>query len=130
MAGVGVIATSGMKAAMTNMEEISNNIANVNTIGFKRANVNFADIHGQSMSSNTGGGGTGVKVSSIRQDFTGGRIETTDRGLDLSISSNGFFIQRDQGSGVTSYTRAGRFEINKEGYLLGINGRVPSNVTQ
>lgn len=123
MAGVGIIATSGMKAAMTNMEEISNNIANVNTIGFKRATVNFADLHSGSMTSNTGGG-NGVKVSTIAQDFSGGRIETTDRGLDVSLAGDGFFVQRDIGSGRTSYTRAGRFEINKDGYLLGLTGRI------
>lgn len=124
MAGIGTIATSGMHAAMSNMQEISNNIANANTIGFKKATVNFADISAQS----TGGGissGLGVKVTSISQDFSAGQLETTNQGLDISLNSkNGFFIQRDAVTGGSSYTRAGRFSLDSAGYIMGLNGRV------
>ena len=121
--GVGITATSGMKAAMSNMEEISNNIANANTIGFKKSTVNFADIHSNSIS-DVNSSGLGVKVSSIDQDFSGGRIESTGRGLDLSIGNSGFFIQKNPAGGVTSYTRAGRLEVDSDGYLTGLGGRI------
>jgi flagellar hook protein FlgE len=123
MAGIGTIATSGMQAAMSNMQEISNNIANANTIGFKKASVNFGDINSQS----TGGksSGLGVKVTSISQDFSAGQIETTNQGLDISLNTeNGFFIQRDVVSGISTYTRAGRFSLDSDGYIMGLNGRI------
>lgn len=123
MADIGVIATSGMNAAMTNIQEISNNIANSNTIGFKRASVNFADLNSHSLAGSNSSG-LGVKVTSISQDFSVGQIQTTNQGLDLSLNNSGFFIQRDPVSGLSSYTRAGRFSLDNNGYILGLNGRV------
>ncbi|MFI4918039.1 MAG: flagellar hook protein FlgE [Legionellales bacterium] len=123
MAGIGVIATSGMNAAMTNMQEISNNIANTNTIGFKKASVNFADICSQSNGGNLSQG-LGVNVTSIKQDFSAGQLETTNSGLDLSLNNSGFFIQRDPVAGTSSYTRAGRFTLDNNGYILGLGGRI------
>ena len=79
--GIGNIANTGMRAAMANMETISNNIANANTIGFKRSNVNFSDIY----PSAGGGSGTqiglGVNVSSISQDFSTSGFVLTNSGL-------------------------------------------------
>ena len=120
MAGIGRIATSGMNAAMADMQEISNNIANVNTTGFKQAMVNFADVK-------SGGsilGSSGVKVSSIKQDFSAGQIQITNQALDVSINKDGFYIQKDPSTGTVSYTRAGRFSLSREGYILGGNGRI------
>lgn len=119
---MGSIATSGMNAAMTNMQEISNNIANVNTVGFKKASVSFADL----CSRNTGGGlvnGLGVHVASITQDFSAGQVEATGGGLDISLNNSGFFIQKDATSGNLSYTRAGQFSLN-DGYIMSANGRL------
>lgn len=121
--GIGVQPTSGMRAAKENMEVISNNIANANTVGFKKSTVNFADVHSSSLAS-TNSAGLGVKVQDISQDFSGGRIETTGRGLDLSIGNNGFIIQKDPSLGITSYTRAGRLELDGQGYLNGLGGRI------
>lgn len=121
--GIGNIATSGIKAALTNMEAISNNIANVNTLGFKKSYVNFADIY----AGNAGGGkqvGIGVTVQSVDQDFSTGRLESTQSGLDLRIANNGFFIQKDASSGQVTYTRAGRLQFDKDGYLMGFNGAI------
>lgn len=120
MAGVGRIATSGMNAAMADMQEISNNIANVNTTGFKQAMVNFADV-------NAGGtisGSSGVKVSSIKQDFSAGQIQITNQGLDVSINKDGFYIQKDPSTGTISYTRAGRFSLSNDGFIEGAGGRI------
>jgi flagellar hook protein FlgE len=120
MAGIGRIATSGMNAAMADMQEISNNIANVNTIGFKQAMVNFADVSSKgSMAS-----GLGVKVSSIMQDFSPGQMEITNQALDVSVNKDGFFVQKDPTSGEIRYTRAGRFNLTQDGYIMGLSGRV------
>lgn len=121
--GIGNISNSGIKAAMTNMESISNNIANVNTLGFKKTQVNFSDIY----SGNGGGGqqiGLGTRVHSIRQDFSRGRTEFTQSSYDLSLQKDGFFIQKDAVSGLVSYTRAGRLNFDAEGYLTGFNGHI------
>ncbi len=121
--GIGNIATSGIKAALTNMESISNNIANVNTLGYKKNQINFADIY----AGNAGGGqqvGLGTRVHSIRQDFSTGRLESTQSPLDLSLANDGFFVQKDSVSGMVRYTRAGRMNFDKDGYLTGLNGVV------
>lgn len=119
---VGNIVQTGLKAAMTNIETISNNIANANTTGYKKSQVNFSDIF---MGGSQGGAqvGLGVKASSISQDFSTGRIELTDRGLDLSLDNDGFFVQKNP-SGQVTYTRAGRLEIDREGFILGEGGRI------
>lgn len=120
MAGVGNIATSGMNAAMSDMQEISNNIANVNTIGFKQAMVTFSDVNsGGAISS-----GSGVKVASITQNFAPGQIEITNQGLDVSIRNSGFFIEKNPTTGMDSYSRAGRFSLSSDGYLMGMSGRI------
>lgn len=119
--GIGSIANTGLKAAMTNMEAISNNIANANTVGFKKSHVNFADIYAGGF--NQSYIGFGVKTESLSQDFSMGRIELTDRGLDLSLSNDGFFVQKN-GSGQISYTRAGRLELDKDNYFMGASGRL------
>ncbi|WP_165474814.1 flagellar hook protein FlgE [Legionella nagasakiensis] len=119
--GVGNIVQTGLKAAMTNIETISNNIANANTVGFKKSHVNFADIYmGGALSGKQSG--LGVKTSSIQQDFSTGRIELTDRGLDLSLSNDGFFVQKEKGHGQISYTRVGQLDVDKEGFLVGVGG--------
>jgi flagellar hook protein FlgE len=122
MMGIGSIANTGLKAAMTNMEAISNNISNANTVGFKKSNVNFADIYAGGFSQSNYIG-FGVKTQSVTQDFSMGRIELTDRGLDLSLSNDGFFVQKN-GAGQVSYTRAGRLELDKDNYFIGTSGRL------
>lgn len=119
--GIGNIASSGINAALKNMESISNNIANVNTIGYKKTFVNFADIFA---GGNAGGKsvGLGTRVQGIEQNFSMGRIESSQSGLDLRLTNDGFFIQKDPVMGQVSYTRAGRLEVNNEGYIIGYNG--------
>lgn len=121
--GVGSIATSGLQAALSHMESISNNIANVNTIGYKKSYVNFADIY---MGSPNGSGnsklGMGTRVQSVQQNFSLGRIETSSSGLDISLGRDGYFVQKNPGTGLTSYTRAGRLNFDSNGYLKGFGG--------
>jgi flagellar hook protein FlgE len=107
---------------MTNMETISNNISNANTVGFKKSHVNFSDIYAGGFNENRTVG-FGVKTQSISQNFSMGRIELTDRGLDLSLSNDGFFVQKNN-MGQISYTRAGRLELDKDNYFTGMNGRL------
>jgi flagellar hook protein FlgE len=120
--GVGNIANSGLQAAMTNMETISNNIANVNTVGFKKSSVSFSDVYANSFA-NTNQVGFGVQTQAIRQDFSTGSYDTTGKPLDLSLAGDGFFVQKSA-NGQISYTRAGELQIDKNGYFLGANGRL------
>jgi flagellar hook protein FlgE len=115
---MGSIATTGLIASQTQMEVISNNIANVNTVGFKRSAVDFANVYPNTLS-NANSVGLGVQVSDIQQDFTVGAFVLTGNGLDLSISNNdAFLIQKNPSSGTTSYTRAGNLTLDSNGYLL------------
>ncbi len=116
--GIGNIANTGMRAAMANMETISNNIANANTIGFKRSNVNFSDIYPSASGTSGTQIGLGVNVGSISQDFSTSGFVLTNSGLDLSISKNGFFITKDAIGGQVSYTRAGQFSTSPDGYII------------
>lgn len=118
--GIGNIAKSGMNAAMNQMEAISNNIANANTIGFKASHVSFADIYPTGSGGSSVQPGLGVSIKGFTQDFSTGSIESTGRTFDLHIGNGtGFFVVRDANSGATTYTRAGQFNVDKDGYLTG-----------
>ncbi len=120
--GIGNIATTGMEAAMTNMEVISNNISNANTPAFKSSFTNFADLYPSGNASSVQAG-LGVSVSGIQQTFSPGGPLPTNLPSDLAIINNGFFIMRDTTSGQTSYSRYGRFSFNN-GYLTIGNDRL------
>lgn len=121
--GIGSIANTGLKAAMTNMSTISNNISNANTVGFKKSQVNFADIYPGGFSSSGQVAGYGVKIQSINQNFSLGRIDLTGRGLDLCLNTDGFFVEKDS-AGQVSYTRAGNLDMDLNGYFVGGSGRI------
>jgi flagellar hook protein FlgE len=114
---------SGLNASAKQMDVIGNNIANVNTIGFKAGTVAFGDILSQSIA---GGSGTmqvgrGVEVNAIPTLFGQGSFESTQNPTDLAIDGDGFFMVNDP-NGATYYTRAGMFNIAKDGYLRDVNG--------
>lgn len=117
-------AITGLKSASTMLDVTGNNIANVSTTGFKSSRTEFADIYATSVvgagSSNTPG--SGVTVSGISQDFSAGTIEFTNNNLDLAINGSGFF-QLSDGQGGTTYSRAGAFELNKEGQIISKTGK-------
>lgn len=123
--GIGNVANTGLKSAMKHMEVISNNIANANTVGFKKSSAQFSEIFSAGKEV-----GLGVRTAKIRQDFSTGRIELTDRTLDMSLNNNGFFVQKDQAEGRTTYTRAGRFDVDKQGYIVGLEGRMQGYTAQ
>ncbi len=115
---------SGLNANMSNLSVIGNNIANVNTVGFKGSRITFGDVLSQTL---TGGSGTnqiglGVQVGSIQKLFGQGAFETTGNSLDMAISGNGFYIVQDPVLSTRYYSRAGQFTTDKDGYVINPEG--------
>lgn len=126
---------SGLRAHQTRMDVIGNNVANVNTVGFKSGRVTFQEIFNQTLrgagapDATTGRGGTnpmqvglGISVGSIDTIMTRGSVQRTDNPTDLSIEGDGFFIVRGGSSDTYRFTRAGNFGIDKLGNLVAGNG--------
>jgi flagellar hook protein FlgE len=115
------IALSGLNAAQSDLNVTANNIANVSTNGFKGSRTEFADLFAvslQGVSSNASG--NGVRVAAVTQQFAQGNIEFTDSNLDLAMSGQGMFIVSD--AGALAYTRAGAFQMNRDGYVVNSAG--------
>ena len=111
------IALSGLNAAQADLNVTANNIANTSTTGFKGSRTEFADLFAvslQGVSSNATG--NGVRVAAVSQQFAQGNIEFTDSNLDLALSGQGMFILSD--NGALAYTRAGAFQMNRDGYVV------------
>ncbi|MEN6389693.1 MAG: flagellar hook protein FlgE [Syntrophomonas sp.] len=122
---------SGLKNMQMAMDVIGNNMANVNTPGFKRSRVVFQDTLYQAMrggaapTDNTGGTnpmgvGMGMSVSSVDQIHTGAAAQASSRLTDMAIDGNGYFIIKTNGE--TSYTRSGSFSFDKQGNLVASDG--------
>lgn len=142
------IASTGMQAQQTNVEVISNNIANMNTTGYKRQRVEFQDLLYQNLrrvgttSSDTGtvvpsGAqvGLGVKTAAVYRIDEQGNLQQTSNQLDMAISGNGFF-QVTLPSGETAFTRDGTFSLSPAGEIVTADGyvvqpgiTVPTNAT-
>ena len=122
-----------MVAQQLDQDVVANNLANVNTVGFKKSRANFQDLMYQIYSkagatSSTGiqlpAGieiGMGVKPISTQKIFTQGDYQQTNNALDWAIEGDGFF-QIDDGNGGTAYTRAGSFKLNKDGNICTSEG--------
>ncbi|MBL8498882.1 flagellar hook protein FlgE [Nitrosomonas sp. JL21] len=112
---------SGLSAASTNLDVIGNNIANVNTAGFKQSRAQFTDILSNSIN---GAGvsqvGIGAKVATIGQSFNQGNISMTNNPLDIAIDGQGFFRMSD--NGAISYSRNGQFQLDEQGFLTDAKG--------
>ncbi len=115
---------SGLLAHGEKMNVVGNNIANINTVGFKSQRMDFADFVYQDAHSLAGQTqiGRGVKVGTIIGNFHQGPFESTTNATDLAIEGRGFFQVQAVGSDETYYTRAGNFTFDKEGYLKDPNG--------
>jgi flagellar hook protein FlgE len=116
------IALSGLKAASSDLEVTANNIANTSTTGFKGSRAEFAELYsvaGKNLSSTQVG--SGVRLTNVAQQFTAGNIENTNNSLDFAISGDGFFTVKD-GKGL-SYTRAGAFRQDPNGYVVNAAGQ-------
>jgi flagellar basal-body rod protein FlgG len=139
-------AATGMAAQQLNVDTIANNLANVNTAGFKKSRVDFQDllyqqirIAGASSSDSTQvptgiSVGLGVRPASTQRLFTDGLPKLTERRLDVRIDGDGFF-QIQLPDGDTGYTRDGSFKlddqrrvVNSDGYLLEPSITIPENV--
>jgi flagellar basal-body rod protein FlgG len=128
------IAATGMNAQQTNLEVIANNIANINTTGFKRARAEFSDLlyqterlQGVPNRANQGivpegaSIGLGVKTTAIRNLHIQGSLTSTGNKFDLALTGNGWF-QIEGADGETLYTRAGAFNTNADGELVTADG--------
>ncbi|MDF1588142.1 MAG: flagellar hook protein FlgE [Gammaproteobacteria bacterium] len=114
-------ALSGLNAATADLNVKSNNIANVNTTGFKESRAEFGDVFAVSAFGTTSKTaiGSGVVLQNVAQQFNQGNLEFTENALDLAISGEGFFAMAPTiDSGEVIYTRAGEFGINKDGFIV------------
>jgi flagellar basal-body rod protein FlgG len=126
-------AASGMDAQQANIDTIAHNLANVNTVGFKRSRVEFEDLVYEqvkaagSPSSSTGEAplgfevGLGTRPVATARDFSVGNLRATGGSLDVAIEGQGF-LQVTMPSGETGYTRAGALHLNGEGQLVTADG--------
>ncbi|MCO5146845.1 MAG: flagellar basal-body rod protein FlgG [Aquamicrobium sp.] len=128
------IAATGMNAQQTNLEVIANNIANINTTGFKRARAEFSDLlyqaervqgvpnrANQAIVPEGSHVGLGVKTSAIRNVHLQGNLVNTGNKLDIALTGQGWF-QIEGANGEELYTRAGSFNTNAEGQLVTVDG--------
>ncbi len=126
-------AATGMLAQQTQIDTTSNNIANVNTIGYKKQRAEFADLFYQVMeyagigSGTTLGSPTGIEVglgvrpTAITKMFSQGNFKETGNNLDMAITGNGFF-QVELPDGSTAYTRNGAFKVDGNGSIVNSDG--------
>ncbi|GAE36034.1 flagellar basal body rod protein FlgG [Halalkalibacter akibai] len=131
---------SGMQNMQIKLDTIGNNIANVNTFGFKKGRTTFKDMVSQQMAGATGPGqnlggvnarqvGLGMQLASIDTIHTQGSLQNTNRELDLGISGDGYFVVgttngagTPTGVGDLSFTRAGNFYLDQEGFIVNSDG--------
>ena len=135
------IAKTGLDAQQTRMAVVSNNLANVNTTGFKQGRAVFEDLLYQNVRQSGGQTsqdtelpsgmnlGTGVRIVATEKLFTQGSVLQTDNALDVAINGRGFF-QVEQPDGSLSYTRDGTFQLNDQGELVTASGyRIQPGIT-
>lgn len=128
-----LVSKTGLQAQEAKLQVIANNLANVNTVGFKRDSVVFEDqfyeIARMPGASSEGDNqipsgmqlGTGVRLVATQKQFTTGNLQNTSQQLDVAIVGNGF-LQVTQANGETAYTRAGQLQIDSDGRLVNANG--------
>lgn len=142
------VSKTGLSAQDTALTTISNNLANVSTVGFKRDTAVFQDLLYQverepgalsSQDSQLPSGlqlGTGVRIAGTAKQFTQGGMQVTERALDVAVNGRGMF-QILMPDGTTGYTRNGQFQVNSTGQVVNVNGyplqpaiTVPDNVSR
>jgi flagellar basal-body rod protein FlgG len=140
-------AASGMNAQQSNIDNVAHNLANVNTVGFKKSRLEFEDlVYEQSKAAGTPTSssgeapigletGLGVRPVASARDFSRGNMRSTSGPLDLAIEGDGFF-EVQLPSGETGYSRAGSFHLSAEGALVTADGypmqpqiTIPANAT-
>lgn len=122
---------SALRTFMKGLEVIGNNIANVNTTGFKGSAASYSDSFSNILQQSSSSGtemtspiavGTGVRLSGITTNFTQGSLSSTGKGTDLGVSGNGFFRVKNTTTGDDYVTRAGDFRWDQQGYLVTADG--------
>lgn len=118
------IALSGVSASQRDLDVTSNNIANVNTVGFKESRAEFGDVYAASL---LGAGrtkvGDGVLTQEVSQQFSQGALQFTNNALDLAITGNGFFATVPEiTSRDFSFTRAGQFKLDNNNFVVNSTG--------
>lgn len=118
------IALSGINAAQKDLNTTANNIANVNTTGFKESRAEFGDVYATSIFSNAKTSiGNGVATSHVAQQFQQGSLNFTENSLDLAINGNGFFVTSDGMESMDrGYTRAGAFKLDSSSFVVNSSG--------
>ncbi len=125
------ISASGLRGEQKQIDVISNNVANMQTPGFKRSRVNFAEVATAAVAAQSNESelttqslmrGNGARVISTSTLFSPGEMRQTQGALDLAIDGNGFF-ELEAADGSTVYTRDGQFRLDDEGFLASIHGQ-------
>ncbi len=118
------IALSGVSAAQKDLDTTSNNIANVNTVGFKESRAEFGDVYASSLlASGKTKVGDGVLTQEVSQQFSQGSLAFTQNALDLAITGNGFFATVPEiTSRDFSFTRAGQFKLDSDNFVVNSTG--------
>ncbi|MCP2019820.1 flagellar hook protein FlgE [Pseudomonas laurylsulfatiphila] len=115
------IGLSGLFASNKQLDVTGNNIANVATTGFKSSRAEFEDVYSATrLGTGSKTIGNGVRLANVSQQFTQGDVSNTGNVLDMGIQGNGFFVLNNNGS--LTYTRAGTFKTDKEGYVTNSDG--------
>jgi flagellar hook protein FlgE len=122
------IALSGLATSSDALNVIGNNLANLNTDGYKNETLSFADIFGQ-MQGVSGNGdpfqvGSGVKIAGQTADFSNGSIDGTGISSNMALEGNGFFVVENPITNQVSYTRDGDFTVNSQGQLTTQDGQL------
>ena len=125
------VGATGMRAQQTQVDTIANNLANVNTVGFRRESVNFSSVMaalqsgatdplGVALRNNLEARGAGA-LASLQLSTNGGELKPTQQPLDVAIEGSGFF-EVTLPDGTPAYTRAGAFSLNADGLLATAGG--------
>ncbi|NDV20758.1 flagellar hook-basal body complex protein [Pseudodesulfovibrio sp. JC047] len=117
---------SGLTAHSERMTVIGNNLANVNTTGFKGARMQFEDLMSTDFSTVNGVGqvGRGVRVSTVYSDFGQGAFESSSEATDMAISGDGMFLVSPLGEDMKYFSRAGNFRFDQDGFLVDPHGYI------
>ena len=120
------IGAKGIKAFDKAMNVVGNNIANMNTPGYKRSTAVFSNVLGETAGRNKAFGenqiGGGSQLHMVNPDYSQGAFKGTNQNTDMAIDGSGFFVTKNPDTNLTTYTRAGAFNIDKEGYLVSADG--------
>lgn len=136
------IGATGLRAQQLNVDTISNNLANINTPGFKKSRLSFDDVvqrelvrsaGAQGQAGNVQRMGSGVDVTGVKQVFSPGELKKTDDPFNVAIKGEGFF-EFVMSDGTQAYSRIGRLKVSQDGVLSSVDGyplssviRVPSD---